>query len=257
MSVSGYSEQLANIDFTNPEDIFDFSARPSSDKQASFITQYTAALKYSKLPRKLTAEPCVRLSDLQAMNDYKNANHQHMRLDCANCGSGFIYPNQPADGHGIKKLYYCPNCKTSFSRQADRTRFHHVPCHQTDKLHCCVCGQVYQDLARFIYHCQSHDEREYHKVCANKQPDPHTAVGPPALLAISRNKLSNDGVDHIDDEANIFIEKNPIYSHNFMFSFTDYSTDSPLPFHSASNYSNRIIYYNQIAIASPPSPTLP
>ena len=66
----------------------------------------------------------------------------------------------------------------------DNTSSDCAPCHQTDKMHCCVCGQVYQDLARFIYHCQSHDEREYHKVCANKQPEPHTAVGPPALLAI-------------------------------------------------------------------------
>jgi len=31
MSMSGYSEELANIDFTNSGDIFDFSARPSSD----------------------------------------------------------------------------------------------------------------------------------------------------------------------------------------------------------------------------------
>ena len=68
----------------------------------------------------------------------------------------------------------------------------------------CVCGQVYQDLPRFIYHCQSHDERECHKLCANKQPEPHTAVGPPVLLAIPRNEFSNDGVGHVKDEVNIF-----------------------------------------------------
>jgi len=33
MSMSGYSEECANIDFANPEDIFDFSARPSSDER--------------------------------------------------------------------------------------------------------------------------------------------------------------------------------------------------------------------------------
>jgi len=44
-----YSEELANIDFTNPEDIFDFSARPSSDEQDYFTTHYIAALKYKKL----------------------------------------------------------------------------------------------------------------------------------------------------------------------------------------------------------------
>ena len=77
-----------------------------------------------------------------------------MRIDCANCGSGFIYPNQPADCHAEnnqpaycyagEKLSYCPNCKTSFSRQADRMSSDHVLCHQTDKMHCCVCGQIYQ-----------------------------------------------------------------------------------------------------------------
>ena len=210
--MSRYSEKLANIDFTNPEDIFDFSARPLSDEDC-FITQYTAALKY-KFPCKLTAELCVRLSDLQAINDYRKGNYQHMKLDCANCGSGFIYPSQPANCHAGKKLFYCPNCKTSFSRQADRTSSDHVPCHQTDKLHCCVCGQVYQDLAQFIYHCQSHDEREYHKVCASKQPEPHTAVAPPALLAIHRNEFSDDDIGHANDEINILIENNPIYSCN-------------------------------------------
>jgi len=71
MSMSGSFEELANKDFINPEDIFDLSARSSSDEQDCFITHYTAALKYSKLPCNLTAEPCVRLSDLQAINDYK------------------------------------------------------------------------------------------------------------------------------------------------------------------------------------------
>jgi len=59
MSKSRYSEELANIDFTNPEDIFDFSAKPSSDEQDCFITHYIADLKCNKLPRKLTVEPCV------------------------------------------------------------------------------------------------------------------------------------------------------------------------------------------------------
>jgi len=95
--MNGYSEELANIDFTNPEDIFDFSTKPSLDEQDCFITHYAAALDYGKPPHKLTAEPCVRLSDLQVINDYKKANQQHMRLDCANCGSG--YPSQPADCH--------------------------------------------------------------------------------------------------------------------------------------------------------------
>ena len=242
-------EEFASKDFTNPEDIFDFSARPSLDEQDCFITHYIAALNYSKLPRKLTAEPCVRLSDLQAMNDYKNTNQQHVRIDCANCGSGFIYPSQPAECHAGKKLYYCPNCKASFSRQADRTCSHHVPCHQTDKLHCCICGQVYQDLARFIYHCQSHDEREYHKVCANKQTEPHTAVAPPALLAIPRNEFSNDGVGYASDEVNILIENNPIYSPNSVFSMADYSTDSQLPLYSYNvppNHSNQIVDYNRM-----------
>jgi len=123
MSESRYSEELANKDFTNPESIFELSVRLSSDEQDCFITHYTAALKYNKLPRKLTAEPCVRLSDLQAMSDYKNANHQHVIIDCANCGSGFIYPSQPADCHAGKKLYYCPNCKTSFFKTSRSYKF--------------------------------------------------------------------------------------------------------------------------------------
>ena len=33
--------------------------------------------------------------------------------------------------------------KQVFSKQADRTNSDHVPCHQTNKMHCRVCGQVY------------------------------------------------------------------------------------------------------------------
>ena len=113
-------------------------------------------------------------------------------------------------------------------------------------MHCCICGQVYQDLARFIFHCQSHDEREYHKVCANKQPELHTAVGPPVLLAAPRIKFSKDGIGHANDEVNIVSENNPIYSPNYMFSMADYSTDCQLPLFSYNvppNHSSQIIYY--------------
>ena len=76
-------------------------------------------------------------------------------------------------------------------------------------------------------------------MCADKQPEPHTAVGPPALLAIPRNEFSDDyashtvfSVGHANDEQNILIENNPIYFCNSMFSMADYSTDSQLPLYS-------------------------
>ena len=255
MSMSKYAEELVNIDFTNPEDIFDFSAVPSSEEQDDcYITHYFAPLDYSKLPRKLIAEPSVKLSDLQSMTNhsYNNYREVEIKIHCTNCGNGSIYPNQ----HAGEQLYYCPNCQVSFSQQKDPTPADHVPCHQTDKMHCCVCGQVYQDLARFIYHCQSHDESEYHKVCANKKPvtsQPHTAEGPPALVAIPRNDIiesSNNGDDAAYDEANIVIANNPIYSPSSTFPLANYRTVSPLLPHSSSyclsNCNNQVVYYNQM-----------
>ncbi|XP_065887565.1 uncharacterized protein [Dysidea avara] len=257
MSMSKYAEELENIDFTNPEDIFDFSARPSSEEQDDcYITHYSTPLDYSKLPRKLIAEPSVKLSDLQSMakysyNNYTEVDHQQIKIQCTNCGSGFICPNQ----HAGEQLYYCPNCQVSFSQQKGPTPADHMPCHQTDKMHCCICGQVYQDLARFIYHCQSHDESEYHKVCTKKPvaSQPHTAEGPPAPLAIPRNDIiesSNNGDDAVNDEANILIVNNPIYFPSSTFPLANYRTVSPLSLHSSSYYlpsrNNQVVYYNHM-----------
>ena len=261
MSMSRYAEELANIDFTNPEDIFYFSARSSSEEQDDcYITHYSAPLDYSKLPRKLTAEPSVKLSDLQSMancsyNNYREVEYQQIKIQCTNCGSGFIYPNQQTDSCVGEQLYYCPNCKTCFFRQTNSTPADHVPCHQTDKMHCCVCGQVYQDLTRFIFHCQSHDESEYHKVCTNKKlvtSQPHTAVGPPDLVAIPTNEaisISHAGDNLITEEANITIVSNSIYSSKSTVPLVNYSTVSPLLLHSSSylpSYDNRMVYHNQI-----------
>ena len=127
----------------------------------------------------------------------------------------WIYLPQSASLFSCRKeIILLSKLQKKFSKQADHTISDHVPCHRTDKLLCCVCGQAYQDLARFIYHCQSHDEREYHKVCASEQAEPHIAVGPPALLAIPRNEFSDDDNGHANDEVNILIENNPIYSRN-------------------------------------------
>jgi len=241
MSVSRYDEELVNIDFSNPEDIFDFSAKSSSEEENDcYITHYSAPLNYSKLPRKLIAEPCVKLSELQSMtncsyNNHREVEYQQVKIHCAHCGSGFFYPNQQ---NAREQLYYCPNCQANFCRRTDCTPANHVPCHRTEKMHCCVCGQVYQDLARFIYHCQSHDESEYLKVCANKNPvtsQPRTAVGPPALVAIPAND-SNTGENPAYGEANILIMNDPIYS---TLPLVNHSTVSLLSL-------KQVVYYNQM-----------
>ena len=256
MSMSRYDEELANIDFSNPEDIPDFSAMPSSEEEDDcYITHNFALLDYNKLPRKLIAEPCVRLSDLQSMtnnprNDHREGEYQPMKIYCAHCGNEFIYPNQR---NAREKLHYCPNCRANFSKQTHCIPNDYVPCNQTDKMHCCVCGEVYQDMARFIHHCQSHDESEYLKVCANKNPvaiQPHTAVEPSDLDAILMNEYSNStrGENSITDEANILIVNNPIYSpilpivnHSIVSSLSLPSSSYCLP-----NCSNQVVHYDQM-----------
>ena len=47
MSMSRYSEEFANIDFANLEDVFDLV---HGLHQMNKINHYTAAFKYSKLP---------------------------------------------------------------------------------------------------------------------------------------------------------------------------------------------------------------
>jgi len=251
MSMSKYAKELANIDFSNPEDIFDFSARLLSEEEDDcYITHYSTPLDYSKLPRKLIAEPCVKLSDLQSMtncsnNNYREAECHKVKIHCTRCGSGFIYPNQQNAG---EQLFYCPKCRGNFSRQIAPAPADHVPCHQTEKMHCCVCGQVFEDLARFIYHCQSHDEREYHKVCAQ----PHIAVEPPPLVAVPTNESNeciNSGKKNpANDEADILIIKNPIYSPSSTLPLVNHSTVSPFSFSSTGYFSpsHQMVYYNQM-----------
>ena len=125
MSMSKYAEELANINFTNPEDIFDFSARPS--------THYSAPVDYSKLHHKLIAEPSVKLSDLLSMAN-RETEYQQIKIHCTNCRSGFIYPDQQTDSCAGEKLYYCTNCKTCFFRQTDPTPADHVPYDQEAKI---------------------------------------------------------------------------------------------------------------------------
>ena len=125
-------------------------------------------------------------------------------------------------------------------------------------MHCCVCGQVYQDLARFIYHCQSHDESEYLKVCTSKRRvkcQPHAVVGPPPLMAIPTNEFlesTNNGDNPVNDEANIIILNNPIYSSNSTFPFACYNTVSLLSLHSSNcclpSYGNQVVHHNQMPV---------
>ena len=64
---------------------------------------------------------------------------------------------------------------------------------------------------------------------------------------IMHRTLTVFGVGHANDEVNILIENNPIYSCNSMFSMADYSTDSQLPLYSCNvppNNNNQIVYYN-------------
>jgi len=254
--MSRYDDKLANIDFSNPEDIFDYSSRLSSEEENDcYITHYSAPLDYSKVPRKLIAEPYMKLSDLQSITNCSYNNYREV-VHCAHCGNGFIYPTQQNNSTG-EQIYYCPNCQVNFSRHTVPTQAEHVPCHQTDKMHCCVCGQAYQDLARFIYHCQSHDESEYHKVCTNKQPvtsQPQNTVGPPPLVAIPTNEsmqFSNNGGY---DEANITIVNNPIYSSNAVFPLVNYNTVSLLLPHSSSyclsSHDNQIVYPRSYCLSS-------
>ena len=95
-------------------------------------------------------------------------------------------------------------------------------------MHCYLWSGL-PGLARFIYHCQSHDESEYHKVCANKKPitsQPHTAEGPPVLWLFLEMTSLEPGDYPITEEANMSIVSNPIYSPNSSYIFID--TISPL-----------------------------
>ena len=159
-------DPYSHIDFSNPENIFDFSAPYSSRTTTSPPNTPTLQMREG---RRLIAQPPMNMCDVLNSPEYKK--EAEKKFPCDICGRRFArssHMRRHQRIHSGEKPYSCHICKRPFAR-SDYVESH-ILSHRRNKVHSCfVCGEVYHDLARFSNHCQSHSDSEYLKAARIKE----------------------------------------------------------------------------------------
>jgi len=187
-------ESYLQIDLTNPENIFDFSARPIS-KPVSAAPESSLCLQIVKPPQKLS-DLTAKSNDIQIF-DRKDGKNKKRRFLCDQCGKLFFFSahlKQHKLVHTGERPYCCRVCNKQFQR-SDYVLIH-LKHHKRELVHnCCVCNMTYYNWNEFVTHCLSHDISEYqnitektsttktllvekqsNKCCTAKQDDPNNSL---------------------------------------------------------------------------------
>ncbi|XP_065886922.1 protein odd-skipped-related 1-like [Dysidea avara] len=223
--VAGKYDMYSHIDFSNIENILDFSKPYSRSKPATSSSHPTPSFPLSALQnaQKLTVQPSTKLRDLCTTNTEESSDDESECEDdgrdrpyqCDMCERRFAratHMRRHKRIHTGEKPYSCHICKMRFYR-SDYLR-NHVYRHQRDKEHhCIVCDEAFYDLTTFTTHChQSHDEREYFEASSKQKANGvfHKAKSSIRATTVTTptETASNTSVLQDDYEKDITVTKN-------------------------------------------------